>query len=154
MHFVTRLRYRLRYRNWREITGRSRGENPRRVVLRNGTVFDAPSNINPALIVNAVFFRRRYSPPGFDIGPQDVVLDVGANIGVFSIFAASRTAGRVVAIEPCPINIEYLRRNIKANSARVEVVPRAASCRSPGGPRTIQTSRRAMGVPPAASYRS
>jgi len=43
----------------------------------------------------------------------DVVLDCGANVGVFARFALNAGARTVVAIEPAPDNIECLRRNFR-----------------------------------------
>ncbi len=47
----------------------------------------------------------------------DVVADVGANIGVYSMLAASLVGpeGSVVAFEPDPFNIERLRRQVQRN---------------------------------------
>jgi FkbM family methyltransferase len=60
----------------------------------------------------------------------DVVVDVGANIGVLAFLAASivgRT-GRVIAVEPNPDNLQLLYRGIIRNAfTNVEVVPHAAS---------------------------
>lgn len=44
--------------------------------------------------------------------PGDAVLDCGAHIGTFALTALGRGAGRVIAIEPAPDNIECLRRNL------------------------------------------
>jgi FkbM family methyltransferase len=42
-----------------------------------------------------------------------VVLDAGANIGMFSVWAAGRWPGaRVIAVEPLPRNVALLRRNL------------------------------------------
>lgn len=67
----------------------------------------------------------------YDQGPVtvqsgDVVLDVGAHIGLFSVVALKRGALLVVAIEPAPSTIECLRRNLAAEIAqgRVIVVPK------------------------------
>jgi FkbM family methyltransferase len=64
-------------------------------------------------------------------GPQavqkgDVVLDGGANIGVFVRFSLNAGASKVVAIEPAPENIECLRRNFKSEieAGRVVVYPK------------------------------
>ncbi|HSW48905.1 MAG TPA: hypothetical protein VLH09_01965 [Bryobacteraceae bacterium] len=46
------------------------------------------------------------------IHPGDIVLDCGANVGVFTREALKRGARLVVAIEPAPVNIECLRRNL------------------------------------------
>ena len=51
---------------------------------------------------------------------SDVVIDVGANVGVYSCLAAQ--AGRVVmATEPLPINVSLLLRNLQANAYRAQV---------------------------------
>jgi FkbM family methyltransferase len=59
------------------------------------------------------------------IEPTDVWLDLGANIGTFSLLVLSRGA-RVVAVEPEPDNIELLTMNLAANfDAGYEIVPKA-----------------------------
>jgi FkbM family methyltransferase len=47
----------------------------------------------------------------------DVVCDVGANVGYYTIIASKRVGmtGRVVAIEPDPHNFALLSRNVEAN---------------------------------------
>lgn len=58
------------------------------------------------------------------------VLDLGANIGFYSVLAAARVGpqGRVIAFEPAPENVEILARNAKLNAfAQLEVVPSACS---------------------------
>lgn len=61
--------------------------------------------------------------------PGMVVADVGANIGYISLFAARRVgpSGRVVAVEPGPDNLSFLRRNVEANRMPwIEIIPCAA----------------------------
>lgn len=55
--------------------------------------------------------RKIYGEGERDIQPGDVVLDCGANVGVFARAALKAGARTVVAIEPAPENIECLRRN-------------------------------------------
>jgi FkbM family methyltransferase len=52
-----------------------------------------------------------------------VVIDIGANIGYFSLLAASKVApaGRVLAFEPVPSIADLLERNIRDNSLPVDV---------------------------------
>jgi len=53
---------------------------------------------------------------------SDAVLwDVGANVGLYSIYAAARGC-RVVAFEPSVLNIELLGRNIDLNGVAAKVV--------------------------------
>lgn len=58
--------------------------------------------------------------------PSDVFVDVGANLGYFSVLAGMRVnAGRVVAIEPSPRTLAALRTNIALNALQnVEAVQR------------------------------
>ena len=70
---------------------------------------------------------RRILRPGMNF------VDVGANIGFFSILAASlvHREGRVFAVEPYPYNVKMLLANLALNGCdNVEVLPFAVS-RSP-----------------------
>jgi len=60
------------------------------------------------------------------VKPDDVVLDCGAHVGVFTRTALKRGARIVVAIEPAPENLECLRRNFveEISMGRVIVYPK------------------------------
>jgi 2-polyprenyl-3-methyl-5-hydroxy-6-metoxy-1,4-benzoquinol methylase len=64
-----------------------------------------------------VFEEQAYARHGVRLGPGDSVLDVGANIGMFALWAAERVApgGRVVALEPLPPIYDALLHNISAH---------------------------------------
>jgi FkbM family methyltransferase len=51
--------------------------------------------------------------------PGDTFIDIGANIGYFTLFGANRvgSTGKVVAIEPSHSTFELLRDNVERNSA-------------------------------------
>lgn len=116
MNPLRALRYARRFRNWRELaSARDAHAKPGRAVLRDGTVFEAPGGINVLRVVTPVFHKHVYTPPGFELAPEDFVVDVGANIGAFAVFAAQRTRGRVLAVEPHPENARALRKNLRAN---------------------------------------
>ena len=55
--------------------------------------------------------------------------DIGANVGLYSIYAAKKKNCRVVAFEPSVFNLELLARNIFLNGLQdlVEIVPLALS---------------------------
>ena len=66
------------------------------------------------------------------VRPGYVVYDVGANVGFYSLLASRLVGprGRVMAFEPAPANLRYLRRHVALNhSANVEVVDAAVSDR-------------------------
>jgi FkbM family methyltransferase len=61
---------------------------------------------------------------------DEVILDAGANVGLFTCWAAQRNpTAAITAIEPFPRNIERLTEHIQRNgfSQRVEVIPAALS---------------------------
>jgi len=59
---------------------------------------------------------------GQQVRPGDIVLDCGANVGVFTRAALSANAKTVVAIEPSPRNIAALRRTFAAEIAAGQVI--------------------------------
>jgi FkbM family methyltransferase len=64
--------------------------------------------------------------------PRDAVLwDVGANIGLYSVYAATARSCRVYAFEPSVFNLELLARNIASNGLQeyVTIVPLALTDR-------------------------
>ena len=63
---------------------------------------------------------------GTRVRPGDIVLDAGANVGVFTRKALRAGAARVIAIEPGPENLECLRRTFTKEIAdgRVVVYPK------------------------------
>ncbi|HWC00008.1 MAG TPA: FkbM family methyltransferase [Bryobacteraceae bacterium] len=70
--------------------------------------------------------RRIYGTGERSVKAGDIVLDCGANVGVYTRLALDAGAKTVVAIEPAPDNIESLRRNFPAEiaSGRVILVPK------------------------------
>lgn len=65
-----------------------------------------------------------------DIRPEDVVVDIGANIGAFCIRAA-RASRSVTAVEP--VTAALLADNIKANGVSVQVIDGALGDGKPAG---------------------
>jgi FkbM family methyltransferase len=66
------------------------------------------------------------------VGPGMTVLDVGANVGYFSLIAARemKGKGRIYAFEPLPVNFELLRKNAEVNGyGTITAVPLAVSDR-------------------------
>ncbi|WP_236609057.1 FkbM family methyltransferase [Saccharolobus islandicus] len=64
-------------------------------------------------VFEGVFFADEYWP--LKLSKSDIVLDVGANIGAFTLNVAPKVK-HVIAIEPEPNNFEMLKRNIKLNN--------------------------------------
>jgi len=63
------------------------------------------------VVVLTVLGRRTYGP----VPKGGLVIDVGAHLGTFSLYAISQGAGRVYAYEPDPVLSDVLQRNLTAN---------------------------------------
>ena len=80
----------------------------------NGIVFQDLDGSVWSLVLD-IFIRRTYNPPGWEIGKEDVVVDIGAHCGVFSAYATTRTRNEIVVYEPHPINYSQLKKLISIN---------------------------------------
>ena len=69
----------------------------------------------------------------------NTVIDIGAHIGLFTVKAALQVGkyGKVVAIEPSPNNLEYLRANTEEQLDNVIIAPVAAGSSKHDGYLTV-----------------
>ena len=100
------------------------------IALPNGLTFYLPSRDMwkaAKFLYNEIFHSRRYGRPGFEIQPDHTIVDVGANMGLFVLWAAPQAPrGRVVAIEPMPNVAECMNMNVRRNGLEnVTVLERA-----------------------------
>ena len=80
-------------------------------------------------------FLSRVLVEGGLLAPDSVACDVGANIGMYSLWLAriALPKGRIYSFEIAPVTLERLRDNLKLNQVQnVEVV--AAACADKNGP--------------------
>lgn len=70
---------------------------------------------------------QEYCTDEFEVDPSDIVLDVGAWVGWFTVPAAKRAGkgGLVIAVEPEPKNLAFLKANVSTLS-NVRVVEKCA----------------------------
>jgi|GEM_PF-2369345 len=80
------------------------------------------------------------------------VVDVGANIGLYSVVAAQRigASGRVYAFEPVPENIAFLRKNLELNRVTDRVAVQEMAVGEADGELEIFLSDRQIGTHSAA----
>src|ERR1700730_15942704 len=90
---------------------------------------------------NLLFTPRMYEPEELAALENDIArakgqprrftfVDIGANVGLFSLFVASRAGqhARILAIEPEPGNLRRLEFNVRANpDVPITIVPKALS---------------------------
>lgn len=65
-----------------------------------------------APVIREIWCENVYEVFDGDLSDTGIVIDIGANIGSFSLYAASLGAKKVIAVEPEPHNLELLRKNI------------------------------------------
>lgn len=85
--------------------------------LRNGLQFLIREGTDDRYIFNEMAVHHIYTPPGFEIGETDTILDIGGHIGTFALTAAQQAKkGRVVCCEPHPSNFTLLQKNVALNN--------------------------------------
>lgn len=111
------------------------------VANRNALVVELRPRIGDRYGFYEVLLRNDYLSAGQLIRPGDTVIDVGANIGCFTLLAARRVgpSGRVIAVEPEAHTFEQLERNLELNRA-TNVTARRLAIGGDRGAVTLYTS--------------
>lgn len=101
----------------------------RPVAVKGGlTLLARPDDMK---ILDEVFTEEVYG--AVSVREDDVVVDAGAHIGSFSVWASRRCPkGRVLAFEPAPINLDLLRRNLARTGSRNVTVVASGLGAAPG----------------------
>ena len=102
------------YKNWPEVLlSIATRREPAKVILKSGMQIQAAEHLK--FLVSEIFFMKMYNPINLPIGENDIVVDIGAHNGIFTLFAASKTKKMIYAFEPAPASFEFLKRNIETN---------------------------------------
>jgi FkbM family methyltransferase len=104
-------------RNWKEIWLAYRSQLPMPdLLLRSGMVISHTSVEAPALLFREIFAQQLYTRGFYRPRPNDIVLDFGANIGMFALFLQQQAPGiRVHCFEPTTPARNMLRTNLTQN---------------------------------------
>jgi FkbM family methyltransferase len=84
---------------------------------RDGLEMEIRPNRGDRYTFYETLIRNSYLSQGQQLRPGDTVIDIGANIGCFSVLASRLVGptGRVIAVEPEQSTFESLRRNLRLN---------------------------------------
>jgi FkbM family methyltransferase len=95
-----------------------------------------------------IYERRTQRLLSRQVATGDVVFDVGAHVGFYSLLASRLVGpeGRVIAFEPWPPNIELLERHLAHNGASNVTVMKAAVGERTGQERFDGTGEPSMGA--------
>lgn len=91
------------------------------------------TSIGNQLYIHGSFEPRETSLLRAVVAPDDVVVDIGANVGYYTLlFASLARKGRVIAFEPIPEQAALIERSLAANGHAHAVVHRLALSREAG----------------------
>jgi len=66
-----------------------------------------------------IVIKKNYNPRGFEIKLKDIIIDIGANIGIFSIYAAKKAIyGKIYSFEPFKSHYRRFLKNIELNKIK------------------------------------
>lgn len=82
--------------------------------LPNGLAIHDINPYETAFVYNEVFVHETYLQNNVTLRPDACVFDIGANIGLFSLYIKTKyPTARVYAFEPAPIAFDCLQRNLR-----------------------------------------
>jgi FkbM family methyltransferase len=104
-----------------------------RLALAGGEVLVSPADEQLLTLFEEIWVRQSYRPKGWQAPPDSTVVDIGANVGVFAVWAARRLrAGRIVAVEPSSEAVRALLANLDRNGVTGASVLQVAVGGTPG----------------------
>jgi len=113
---------------------RRRGFQPRcQLDLKDGVSLTAPVDEPLLPMFRDIWMDRCYAPRDGRPLPSGTIIDVGANVGVFALWAATHYPGaRILAVEPSPRSCRFLRENIARSRLDNVMVLQGACGGEPG----------------------
>lgn len=110
-------------RNWPSwfyeyFTGLSDGSS-RCYAMRCGATLHTRRNRSDLHMIDEIWAYRKYDYFGYRVTPGSTVVDIGAHIGTFTVYAARACgASKVISFEPHPDNYRVLSKNVERNHLR------------------------------------
>ncbi|MEI6266157.1 MAG: FkbM family methyltransferase [Sphingobacteriia bacterium] len=84
--------------------------------LMNGAKIFVRARTADRMIFKEIFIEEIYNKHNIEIEEGDTVVDIGANVGLFSVYASYKVGkGKVFAFEPFKENYEILSKQIQLN---------------------------------------
>lgn len=95
--------------------------------LKSGDKITIRPRTYDAVVVHEIFRKKTYEP-SFEIDRPKTILDLGANIGLFAVWAGLRySPEEIIAVEPVRQNHDLLNKNLGRLATPVKVVPTAVT---------------------------
>jgi FkbM family methyltransferase len=88
-----------------------------------------------------------YDVPGVDWRALNAIVDIGAHVGAFTVWAAMRSPrARILAVEPNPETFTFLERNIRDNGLQGRVVAVNVAVGAEDGAGTLELVEHSLGT--------
>jgi FkbM family methyltransferase len=86
---------------------------------RNNIKIKIRTNSTDLMQLGTVWLTEDYDVSGFNINNEDIIIDIGAHIGLFSLFASQYCKnGKIFSYEPVEKNFSILKENIELNKIK------------------------------------
>ena len=91
------------------------------LTLPNGDIISYIDKLTALDVYDEIYVNNEYLQHGIQVKDDDIILDVGANIGLFSRYVATLAKNlQIYTFEPVPIIFEALEKNLKNLPADVK----------------------------------
>ena len=105
--------------------------------FRNGTKCIIRDKSDAVVFLENFFLNAYDLEEGFDIKENDVIIDIGAHVGYFTVYAAQKVKdGKIISFEPSKESFQVLENNLKINSIQ-NVIAENLGVRSKSGDSTL-----------------
>jgi len=113
-----------------------------KAILRDGTEFVIRTNRVDRIVIKEIFAEKVYHRYINQLKDNSVVIDIGGNIGAFSLLAARQNRGiKVYTYEPFEENFLILNDNIKLNGLYQQIKAFNVAVSGTEGVRTVFSGR-------------
>tara|TARA_B110000438_G_scaffold303743_1_gene366929 strand:- start:4106 stop:4891 length:786 start_codon:yes stop_codon:yes gene_type:complete len=86
---------------------------------KSGIKIKLRSNSTDLDTFSLIWLLKEYNKHGFKISKNDVIIDIGSHIGMFSVYASQYcTNGKILSYEPSAENFKLLQDNISQNNLK------------------------------------
>lgn len=86
------------------------------LMYRNGLTVKLRTSSTDIQALANVWINEEYKKTGFEIKNDDIIIDVGAHVGLFTLYASQYCkSGKIFCFEPIKKNFDLLSENIKIN---------------------------------------
>jgi FkbM family methyltransferase len=93
------------------------------IEIKNGLKLKLRVNSTDLMAFTHVWIIKEYSRKGFEIKENDTIIEIGAHIGLFSVYASQFCEnGKVYCYEPVKNNYDVLLSNLQLNNIK-NVIP-------------------------------